>query len=417
MKKTLWIIDHYSSEPKYGGYTRQYNYAKGIAEYGYHVVVIASSFSHFTHKYIADDEYNISEISDNIHYIYLRTTQYLTNDSPKRFLGMLSFARQINKYKKVIERQFGKPDWIVASSPHPITWIIGNKIAVKYCASYNIEIRDFWPLELRKSKDSLPRKMLYFCFDLIETWALKKANHIICTLPYGGNYCIDTGKSGKEKFTYIGQPIDCTYYDKCAEKNENLLFDEIQKFIEDSFYCVFSGYYMKYEGVYQMLHAAYELEKEGWPIKFVFVGSGEEKESMQKFVNNNCMKNVYIGERIKKEAIPALLKHSNVCLAYLHELEYPEMFKYGMSKNKINEYLYSGAITIMGFADSRNEITDSNGGYTFEPEHNKFAELIKKVYQMDEDERKRFGENARQYIDKTHNIKILAKKYIEEVLQ
>jgi glycosyltransferase involved in cell wall biosynthesis len=172
---------------------------------------------------------------------------------------------------------------------------------------------------------------------------------------------------------------------------------------------------MKYEGVNQMLYSACELEKEGLPIKFVFVGSGEEKENMQKFVKENGIKNVYIGGRIQKEAIPALLKQSNVCLAYLHELEYPEMFKYGMSKNKINEYLYSGAVTIMGFADSRNEITDSNGGYTFEPENNRFAELIKKVYRMKEDERRQFGENARRYMNKTHDIKVLAKKYIDEI--
>ena len=415
MSKTLWIIDHYSSEPKDGGYTRQYHYARGIAAHGYHVVVIASSFSHFTHQYITEDEYSCSEISDNVHFVYLKTTRYLTNASAKRFLGMLSFAGQVSKYKKRIEKQFGRPDWVVASSPHPFTWIAGNQIAKKYGSGYNIEIRDFWPLELKKNKDSLIYKILYAVFDLTETWAFKRAEHIICTLPYGSNYCIDTGKSGKEKFTYIGQPLDCAFYDKCAEKKEYLLPGEIKDFIKDSFYCVFSGYYMKYEGVNQMLYSACELEKEGLPIKFVFVGSGEEKENMQKFVKENGIKNVYIGGRIQKEAIPALLKQSNVCLAYLHELEYPEMFKYGMSKNKINEYLYSGAVTIMGFADSRNEITDSNGGYTFEPENNRFAELIKKVYRMKEDERRQFGENARRYMNKTHDIKVLAKKYIDEI--
>lgn len=152
MSKTLWIIDHYSSEPKYGGYTRQYHYARGIAAHGYHVVVIASSFSHFTHQYITEDEYSCSEISDNVHFVYLKTTRYLTNASAKRFLGMLSFAGQVSKYKKRIEKQFGRPDWVVASSPHPFTWIAGNQIAKKYGSGYNIEIRDFWPLELKKIK-------------------------------------------------------------------------------------------------------------------------------------------------------------------------------------------------------------------------------------------------------------------------
>lgn len=412
MCKTLWIIDHYSSEPKYGGYTRQYNLAKGIAQSGINVVVIASSFSHFRHEYITKENIFTNEIEKKIHFVYLKTSSYENHVSAKRFLSMIDFVVQIRRYKRIIAQKFGVPDWVVASSPHIFDWIAGEHVAKEFNSKFNIEIRDFWPLELRRKNDSIVRKTLYCFFNYLETRAFRKADHIICTVPYGGTYCTDFNKPGKEKFVFIGHPLDCKNFDKLALKNWEALPKDLKDFIRDSFYCVFSGYYMKYEGVYEILQAARQLPH----IKFVFVGSGEEESGMKNFVSKNNLANVFIGSRIEKECVPALLSHSNVCLAYLFQTDNPQMFKYGISKNKVNEYLYSGAVTIMGLSGMQNEIVDSGGGYTFEPTNNGFTSLIDTVYNMRPEERLRMGENARNYMLKEHNIDAIANKYVANIL-
>ena len=38
--KTIWIIDHYSSEPKYGGIQRQFDFANELSKRGYKVVFL-----------------------------------------------------------------------------------------------------------------------------------------------------------------------------------------------------------------------------------------------------------------------------------------------------------------------------------------------------------------------------------------
>lgn len=412
MCKTLWIIDHYSSEPQYGGYTRQYNLAKGIARSGINVVVISSTFSHFRHEYISEENMFTTEIERKIHFVYLKTSCYKNHVSAKRFLGMIDFVVQIMKYKLIIAQKFGAPDWVVASSPHIFDWIAGELVGKEFKAKFNIEIRDFWPLELRRKNDSIVRKVLYCFFDYLETRAFTKAEHIICTVPYGQAYCTDFNKPGIEKFVFIGHPLDCKNYDKLALKNWEVLPKDLKNFIKDSFYCVFSGYYMKYEGVYEILKAAQQLPH----IKFVFVGNGEEESGMRNFVSKNNLINVFIGNRIDKNYVPALLSHSNVCLAYLFQSDNPQMFKYGISKNKVNEYLYSGAVTIMGLTGKKNEIVDSGGGYTFEPSNNDFPDLINKVYNMKPEERMKMGESSRKYMLKEHNIDTIANKYITRIL-
>lgn len=410
--KVLWIIDHYASEPKYGGYTRQYSLAREIAQTGIDVVVLASSFSHFTHKYMTEDEITVSEISPNAHFIYIKTNSYDRNSGIQRLFGMRSFTRKVIKHSNYIEMKFGRPDWIVASSPHIYAWIAGERIAKKYNASYNIEIRDFWPWELRTGNEDLLHKLLFAFFDHIETRAFTHADKIICTTQDGADYCDDMKKPGKEKFVYIGQPLDCERYDDEADKNFTNIPKEIREFIGNDFYCVFSGYYMPYEGVLLMLAAAEKTPE----VKFVFVGSGKEEENMRKWVQDKKMRNVIIWNRIQKECIPGLLKHSGACLAYLFDESKPDMFKYGMSKNKVNEYLYSGAVTIMGFDMTKNEVLESGGGYTFNPRENHFAEYIQKVAKMSPVERKAMGDKAREYMKQVHGTKQLAQKYVNSVL-
>lgn len=72
--KTIWIIDHYSSEPQYGGISRQYDFACELSKRGYNAVVISSAFSHFTHSFISDEDVYVSKINDRVHYVYLKTS-------------------------------------------------------------------------------------------------------------------------------------------------------------------------------------------------------------------------------------------------------------------------------------------------------------------------------------------------------
>ena len=93
--RIIWIIDHYSSEPKYGGISRQYDFALELGRRGYHVVVIASGFCHFTHSYISEKPVKVSRLSKHVHYIYLKTSSYEANDGIDRARNMLDFMNKV----------------------------------------------------------------------------------------------------------------------------------------------------------------------------------------------------------------------------------------------------------------------------------------------------------------------------------
>ncbi len=410
--KTIWIIDHYSSEPKYGGIQRQYDFAMELSKRGYQVVVISSSFSHYTHSYISDEKVFVSKIADNARYVYLKTTSYESNGGLGRIRNMFSFKRAVLKNYKQIACEFGKPDVVTGCSIHPLTWIAAYKVSKHFGCKFLTEVRDLWPEMwlLNGEKSKLDPMVLFF--GSIEKWAYKKADAIIYSMLYGDQYIC--GKLGfpRQKAFLIGQPMNCDMYIENSKKQP--LPQDITDFIKDSFTCVFTGYYMEYEGVYTMLQSAKEIKELGKPIKFLFLGSGKEEQGMKKYVADNHLDNVLVYGRIGKEAIPALLCSCDVCLAHCSTEGKPESFKYGVSKNKVNEYLYSGNCVIYGRDDVADPVAKYGAGYVVQPFHpEQFTQRILEVFEMNDTQRKAFGINGRKYVEEFHKVESLVDKLIE----
>jgi glycosyltransferase involved in cell wall biosynthesis len=409
----IWIIDHYSSEPQYGGISRQYDFARELSNRGHNVLVIASGFSHFKHTYISDEECFVSEINDRANYVYLKTSAYTNNDGVQRLLNSLDFVRKINKNREQLVAKFGEPDYVVGCSVHPFTWIPAYKIAKRYKAHYIVEVRDLWPAtwinDFGMSKMH-PRALV---FGSLEKWAYKRAEKIIYSMSRGDLYFCDELGICREKVALIGQPMDCKRFDENAKKFEQLP-EEVKNFIGDSFCCVFTGYYMEYEGVNEMLEAAKLINELQTPIKFVFVGSGKEEEKMQQYVEDNNLDNVLVYGRINKELVPALLRRANICLAHLAVKNNPNSYKYDASKNKINEYMYSDSCVIYGTFVKNQFVQTSGAGYTITPfSAQEFADRIIEVYKMPPDERKKFGVAAKKYILENNILEKLTDKYLE----
>ncbi|SOC38429.1 glycosyltransferase family 4 protein [Ureibacillus acetophenoni] len=413
--KTLWILDAHTSEPKYGGISRQYDFATELSKRGYNVIVIASSYSHFTKNYFTDDEFKISEINSRVHFVYLRTKPEYKGNGFDRLLNMLSFVSLVKKHRAKIVKKFGKPDVVTGCSIHPFAWVAAFQTAKKYKARFCIEVRDLWPQILVQNNELSRFHPFVIFLGSLEKWAYKRAEKIIYSMTYGDKYICDKLGFSKEKTYWIGQPMDCERYDNYAESKKELIPIEIRNFMKDSFVCVFAGYYIKYEGVYIMLEAAKKLQDNGIPIKMLFVGSGFEYEGMLDYVKENKLDNVFVGPRINRECIPSLLKASQICMAHLAH-EGNQVFEYGLSKNKINDYLYSGTCTIFGYGQKNDPVATSNAGYVIEPNNvEALFNKIVEVYNMPEIEREKLGENGRTYIQNNHKVQILGDK-LEKIL-
>lgn len=413
LRKKIWIIDHYSSEPQYGGISRQYDFARELDKRGYSVVIFSSGFSHYTHTYISNKEIFVTKPFKHVRYVYVKTKQYNSNNGIDRAFNMISFMTQVIRNERAVAKRYGYPNVVEGVSVHPLAWIAAYIIAKKYKIKFVAEVRDFWPQVWIDSGEKKKSDPMCIFFRKIEDFIYKNADHIIYSLYHGDRYLSGVKGIPKNKITLIGQVMDCERFDQNRKKTE-LLPRKIQNFIDDGFICCFTGYYMKYNGVFTILEAIKIAQNRGLPIKMVFVGNGEEKQAMQDYVQKNGLRDVLIEDRIDREAIPSLVSRSEICIAQAAHLSNTNVYRFGVSMLKMNEYLYSGACILFGFQFEDNEVIESGAGIQFKPYSSQdLAEKIERVYWMSDDERKRYAENGREQTRKHHDVSVLTGKLIE----
>ncbi|MGB9860569.1 MAG: glycosyltransferase, partial [Moorellaceae bacterium] len=95
----------------------------------------------------------------------------------------------------------------------------------------------------------------------------------------------------------------------------------------------------------------------------------------------------------------------------LHCLRTIEALKYGISPNKLYDYLASGRPVIMVSNTSNQVIEEAGAGLVVDPDNPEtLVRAILQIKQMPPEERRRLGANGREYVEKYHSIEVLGEK-------
>lgn len=409
-KKKIWMMNHYAIPPNMGGGTRHYDLSEELVKRGYDVTVVASSFDIKLReeKLEPNEKYRI-ELINGVKFVWIKTYPYRTNNY-KRFINMISFA--LNSYK--VCRKMEKPDVIVASSVHPFTCISGYYLAKKKKARYVAEIRDLWPQTLIDMGALKEHSIVTKVFRFIERFIYKRAEKIIILLPKVAEYIKSYGITD-EKLVYIPNGVVIKRYDEIINLNKkSLTVSEIMKDHEGHFTAIYLGAHGPANNLENIIKAAKILQDKGREdIHFLMVGDGTTKTKLVDMVKEQGIKNVFFYQPIVKYDVPLLLKEMDVCLFNLAKVD---VFKYGISPNKLFDYLSSKKPIIFACETTNDIVKEANAGISIKPENEEeFAQTVLEIYNMTEDERKTMGSNGRTYVEKFHDISVLVNK-LEQIL-
>ena len=144
-------------------------------------------------------------------------------------------------------------------------------------------------------------------------------------------------------------------------------------------------------------------------IAFVMVGAGKEKSSLQSIVKEKGLSNVYFIDPIPKVEIQAMLNRFNACYIGLKK---DPLFHFGVSPNKLFDYLYSGRPIIYGIESGNYEpVSDASAGIQIPAQDSsKLAEAVLQLYSMTEAERSLMGSNGRNVALEQYEYGKLAEK-------
>jgi len=407
--KIIWIINEYAGAPEYGMELRHYYLARQLVNKGFKVYIFTASYSHLLrNSKNFRGIYQIENI-DGIKYIWIKTIKYKKAHDKKRFLKWLEFSAKLRflPYFKV-GKTLPKPDFIIASTPEIFHLIPAIQIAKKFKAKFIYEVRDIWPLSLIEIGKISQNHPIIRLMKKIEIKAYKEADLVISLLPNFGKYLEDENIN-VEKLEIIPNGI-------CLEElqdTENLP-EDIEKLIpKNKFIVTYAGTFGESNTLEYLIKAA-NLLKNIKDIYFILIGKGEKEHGLKNLIRNLGLKNIlFIPPISKKEVIPVLKKYADVCYIGWKR---KKLYKYGISANKIFDYLYVEKPVLHSFSGGKETdiIQQANCGISVEAENPKaIADGIMKLYKMSEEERKKLGKNGKEYLLKYHTYDKLSKQLIE----
>ncbi|RAG85765.1 glycosyltransferase WbuB [Streptacidiphilus pinicola] len=420
----IWIFNHYAAPPDSAAGTRHYDLGRVLAAAGHEVTVFASSFSHFTRREerLAPGQRRAVRNVDGVRFVWVRTVPYACNGI-RRILNMGSYAARVLPAQQDLDR----PDVIVGSCVHPAAVLAAWVAARRRGSRFVVEVRDLWPQTLidmgRLRAGGLPARILR----LVETFCYRRASAVICLLPAAGGYLRSRGVP-PDRIHYVPNGISDTRAPADGEPataggsvdhgpQVTDLITRIRGLRAGG--CLIAGYVGSHgpaNALDTVVAAAARLRAAGAPrIATVLVGDGPEKVACRRLADELGLDNVVFWPPVPKSAVPAVLAELDVALFCLRDVA---VFRYGLSSNKLFDYLASGKPVLFASNAPGGPVRESGGGVCVPAESPAaLAEALTALARMSEEERRQMGGRGRAWVYRHHGTTALAAAFLAAVSQ
>lgn len=398
----LWIVNQYAKTANIPGPTRHFDFASRLVKKGYQITIFCGNIHYNTYQQLVEipsgQNYIIQEY-EGIRYVWIRTLPY-SNNGIRRYLNILSFYLRLNLRDK--EKKLGRPDIILGSSFHPFSIWASLQYKKATGIPFIAEIRDLWPetmIQLGASKYHPAVVMM----DYIQKQVYKGSDAIVLLFPKAHLY-IEQLKLGipRSKMSWIPNGVDVEVFKSPPKKSQQIADPKYFNILN-------AGSLGKVYALEYLMEAAAILQEKKLPIRIHLIGSGPLEEKLRNMKEDLGLDNVIFNGPVPKNEMPHVLSQFDVLYASLMN---SPLYKWGMSLNKIHEYLSAAKPVVFAVNAINNPVNDSECGYTVASDQPKqIAETIERLYNLPSAERTNMGERGYKYAKGHFDYNILANRY------
>ena len=400
----ILYIDHYAGSMSMGMEFRPYYMAREWKKLGHNVRIIAADYSHVrTLQPVLPVNYYKTEV-DGVSFQFIKAGRYEGNGA-KRAISMFRFVGSLWGHAGALVKDF-QPDIVISSSTYPLDSYAANRIARIARAKYIHEAHDVWPLTLIELGGMNPHHPFVVLLDIAERYAYRNAEKVVSILPGVLPHMMEQGLGNKEKFIYIPNGIvaeDWRDSEELGPEYESL-FGKLRR--QGKFIVLYLGGHALSNALDQLLDAAKIVDS----TAFVLVGKGIEKKRLQKRVQDEKIYNVYFLPPVSKIQVPAILKETD---ALYVGAAHSTLYRFGVSMNKVYDYMMSGKPILNGVVASNNEVDEAGCGISFDSSYaEQIAEAIGQLVSMDKNERIAMGLKGIKWVKENCDYIVLAMRFI-----
>jgi len=405
----ILLINHYAGSINYGMEYRPYYLAREWVRMGHAVTIAAASVSHVRTLTPAVQGTVTEEMIDGIRYLWFKTPAYEGNGLP-RAINIFTFVGQLLRYRNWIAGTI-KPNVVVASSTYPLDIIPARVIGRRCHAKLVFEVHDLWPLSPIEL-GGMPR---YHPFILLMQWAENVAYHnadkVVSMLPNTMEHMLQHGMR-PDKFVYIPNGVDVAEW----QDRPIVLPDEHKQVLstlkaKKHFLVGYAGAHGLANALDYFIDAAYQLQEH--PVTFVLVGQGPEKDKLVLKAQSRKQANVIFLPPVEKRAMPVILQEMD---ALYIGLKGDPLFRFGVSPNKLMDYLMAAKPVIYAIQAGNDMVAYSGCGISIRPEKpEEIAGAVLQLMSLSAEARQQMGQKGRAYILANHDYRALAEQFIASI--
>ncbi|WP_343718652.1 glycosyltransferase family 4 protein [Achromobacter dolens] len=401
----ILLINHYAGSPRHGMEFRPYYLAREWIAQGHKVTIVASSVSHIRQRNPKFDGPTLAETLDGVDYLWLRTRPYQGNGAA-RLLNMLQFTGLLFRHAKALTAR--QPDVVIASSTYPYDIWPARHIARRAKAKLVYELHDVWPLTPQLLGGFSKWHPMIFSMQRAENYAYAHADKAVSLLPGTEDHMRAHGLRG-DKFVYIPNGVDPGAAPTPVPEG---IRAEIAQFREKfETLCIYAGGHAISNALDPLIEAAGRPQARR--IGLVLVGSGVEKDRLQRKTQQLGLINVLFLDPVPKTAVPSLLAQGD--MAYIGWRDSP-LYTHGMSPNKLFDYMLAGLPVVHSTSSPYDIVQDANCGISVAAEDvDGIASALGRLASMPSAERRQLGENGRRFVQSRHSYPTLAARFLESL--
>jgi glycosyltransferase involved in cell wall biosynthesis len=393
--------NHYSGSVNFAREWRSYYLSKGFLSWGHEVSVVCASTHHMHREVVQQKESIVKKNVEGVNFFWLKVPSYEGNGI-SRIMSMLTFGAKVIFSDPVTAFGLNKPDLIIASSVHPFHLLGAIRWARKYKVPVFFEVRDPWPLSLNLllglSKWH-PFSLLLQLFQYIGYKYTDKTISLAINLePYMKEHGLAEGK-----FLYV-----CNGIDRTQEQVSHSVLDGELETLKGKYkrIIIYTGSHGVPNALEHVIDAFNSIDSND--IALVFVGDGKEKENL---VKRNSNPNCYFFPPVKKEEIQRVLSFSDICIISWQDIS---MYKYGVSPNKIFDYMWAKKPIIQALNSPQNQVELANCGLNVSPGNiQEIKSAMLDLTRRSDDELKHIGQQGYDFLIQNYEFRDLAKKILD----
>ena len=399
----ILIFNHYAGNKELGMEFRPYFLAKVWIKLGHQVTIVGSSYSHVRGNQPKIKGLISEENVEGIRYIWLYGIPYI-GSGVKRAINIIQYLLlSLILLPKKINQDF---DVIINSSTYPLD--IFSALLVRGFSKNALlvfEPHDLWPMALTE----LGGMSYMHPFVLVNSFAEKiscKASDIIISMHPGNIEHLKTRGAEIEDFYHIpnGVNLDDWVANDNIRSSLRTKINVIKNNGEDII--MYVGSLSLANDIDFLLQAATEIKNKA---QFIIVGDGPERDRLEILAQEKDLPVHFLGH-IPKAEVPDTLALADLCFV---GFQFNPLYKYGMSANKLWDYMMSAKPIVMSIASCNDPVAEADCGITVSTgKHKDLAQAFDKILSLSPPEREILGKNGCKYVVENNSYDVLGRRCI-----